>query len=421
MPRYDRTGRNVQTLKIGHVKCLRQELLHPGERINSSVVGRVTLGALREQENLPVHVHIEAFLTPLRWLQDNWNDYLVDGPGTTETLTTSAFPRSRGDYLGVGTVFKDDVVWDIWEKNYLRVYNEYFKWPESDDATTLAVGDSGVAPKYGLKAVNLPAWWTRFISQNTISDSEVEMITSQSGSREKFDIRDLSEKIARFRHEQEQEWMASGRYKEFIQTAYNAAGVNEVDQVPFSYGYARGEMAAQNLWATDGDNLGNIAGVFEFDVGHSWGSISSPEHAILSYFILLRSLPVLEHQSNPFLTLDDKTWQEIVGHGDLLGRSRPKKWKRKHIVQTIENNTQLGYAPAGQEWRIGWDNIDDDIEKRDSFLTMDRTALDNWNQHPDVDRAFRSTSLGHALINCKFSQPTQSIIPLPMSSVMTGG
>lgn len=416
MPRYDRTGRNLQTLQIGRLKCLRQELLHPGEVINSSVQGKVTLGVLREQESLPINVHFEAFLTPLRWLQDNFPTYITEGPDTSETLTTSSFPRDYGDYLGVGKVEKNDVVWDIWEKNYLRVYNEYFKWPEDADATSL----DQYSQKYGLSVINLPAWWNRFISQNTITDDLVEMVTEASGSREKFDLRDVSEKMAKFRHYQEQEWNSSGRFKETIQQIWDAAGVNEVDQVPFSYGYAKGNMQAENLYATDGDNLGNVAGVFDFNIGHSFGRITAPEHAILSYFICLRALPILEGQANPFLTLDDKTWAEIVAHGDMLARARPIKWKRKHILQSEDNNTELGYTAAGQHWRIGWDNVDQDIERRESFLTLPSNTIELWKKHPDLQRAFRSLSLGNAFLHAKFNQSSRSIVPLPMASIMTG-
>ena len=417
MPRYNRSGRNVQTIALGKVMCLRQELMHPGEIIDSSVQGRVRLAAMREQEGLPVHVHLEGFVTPLRWLQTNWDTYVKEGPSTSESLGPAAHPTALGDYLGVGFVVSPDVVWHVFLANYLRVYNEYFKWPEDADSTTVGKANH----KYGLPAVNLPSRWTRFISQDSISADETELTTVASGSREKFDIRDLAEKIARFRHEQEQEWSSSGRYKEFLQTAWGASGVNEVDEVPYSLGYENGTMSAANLWATDADGIGEVAGIYEFDIGHSFGKIFAPEASIVSYFLVIRSLPVLEDQSNPFLALDDKTWAEITGHPGLLAKQRPKKWKERDIQQALDTTTDLGYVPAGQEWRVGWDNVSRDIAVRESFMTMPDSAIDNWKYHPPADQAFRSSSLGQGIVHLYFRQMSNSRIPLPMASVMAGG
>ena len=417
---YDRSGRNLSSLKLGRVKCLRQEILHPGERLDSRVSGRVRLAALREQESLPVHVHLEAFLTPLRWLDDDWTDYLTEGPGTSTSLNTSVWTQTDFNCVGVGANAGDTQIWDVWRNNYDRVYNEYFKWPEDADSA-IATANSD-AHKFGLLAVNLPSWWTRFNAGDGVSDSERELVTSASGSREKFDIRDLSELMARFRHETTQDWLSSGRYREFLQAAWDAAGVREVDEVPLTLGYSAGVMSAQNLWATDSDGLGAIAGVYEFDVDHSFGRVSSPEHSILSYFIVVRALPVIEGQSHPHLTMDDRGWAEITGHPQLLASQRPRRWNWDNVLNERGTAHVLGYAPAGQEWRVGWDVVDDVISDRNSFLTM-REALgfDSWKYHPaNMDSAFRSTSLGHALCHLFFNQRSHSLIPAPFSSIMTG-
>lgn len=421
MPINDRTGRVLTTGKLGRVKCLRQELLHPMERVHAKVRGRIRLGALREQETLPVHAHIEAYLTPVRWLEPNWISYVTEGVDTAATLTTEAIGNFPGgnDYLGVGALSLD-TAWAVWRANYLRVYNEYWKWPEDADATAPATGGTD-DEKHGLRAVNLPTQWTRWMSHDDISDDNIYLDTEAGvGSREKFSLQELAKASAELRVEMSEEYFSSSRYREFLQNAWNAAGSREADQVPISVGFEAATMGAQNLWAYDEPGLGAIAGVHQFDVDQDFGVVTAPEHVILSYFLCIRALPVLESAANPFLTLDDVDWAELVGHPSLLANMPPKEWKERQVVAVQGSSNALGYAPAGHQWRVGWDNVGPDVQARNSFLTYDDTVLPNWKYHQDLDRAFRSTQLGHFLINVECGQMSDSQIPVPGASIMAG-
>ena len=421
MPTYRRSGRNLTTGKLGRVKCLRQEFLLPGERMHCRVDGRIRMGALREQETLPVHVHLEAYLVPVRWLDPNWTDYVTQGPNGNVTLTTQVIPTNVHGLrlLGVGPV-GNDVIWQIWSGNYLRVYNEYFKWPQDADSGLPSASDND-GGRYGLRAVNLESWWTRFIDQAGLSDSDFYLDTEAgSGGREKFSVQDLARKSADLRIEMEEEYLTSNRYKEFLNAMWNSAGSNEVDQVPISLGFERGYMGASNLWATDAAGLGTIAGVHEFNVNHDFGVVTAPEHCVLSYFLVLRAPPMLEEQGMPFTAIEDMDWAEITGQADVLANAAPKEWKERQIIPNLEGQNVLGYAPAGHQWRSGWDNVDQDVDERNSFMTMDQSDLPNWRYHQDLDRAFISTQLGHYLCNLEFNQMSSSPIPLPMASVMAG-
>ena len=420
MERYNRNGISVSTLRLGHVKCIRQEILHPNEQLDCSVRGTVRLGAFREQHTIPIHVHLEAYTTPIRWLDDNWESYVTGGVDGGVSLTTQAIGNDTGAsaYMGIGSII-NNTIWAVWPRNYLRVYNEYYKWPEDADATD-PVAQTEFA-RYGLRAVNLPSLWTRWISHDGISDDDLHLDTVAGvGSREKFSLQALAEASARLRVEMSDEYFASDRYREFIESQWNAAGSHEADQVPFSVGMEAGVMGAKNLWATDESGLGAIAAIHEFEVAHDFGVVTCPEHCLLSYFLVVRALPVIEDQANPFATLTDLNYAELTANPALLASERPKEWKERQIVPIQNSATALGYAPAGHMWRLGWNDIGPDVANRNSFLTYDDTLLNAWKYHDDMDRAFRSTQLAHALYAFEFSQQSLSQVPLPGASIMSG-
>ena len=74
--------------------------------------------------------------------------------------------------------------------------------------------------------------------------------------------------------------------------------------------------------------------------------------------------------------------------------------------------------PAGNELRSGWNQVDEIIAARKASPIF--RAGTEGNYHPDVDHAFRSLALGHALCSLRFSQKVRSVVPDPYSSVMSG-
>jgi len=158
----------------------------------------VRLEALRQRDSIRANAQLFCFLTPVRWLWPDWTNYLKEGPeGTTYTVPTVLNLDST--YIGIGGDNSASVV-KFFEDNYLRVYNEWFKWPEAADATSVEFD--------GNRAVPLPAAWSRvrdIADPDAAADYTVNSATS-------FDVRDLVQKHAQFKIAMNRDVLSFDRY-----------------------------------------------------------------------------------------------------------------------------------------------------------------------------------------------------------------
>ena len=146
-----RGGVCLKTGKIGRANVLRQQLVAPGENIRTDISGKVMLEALRERETLRIHAHLATFLTPVRWLDANWTDFVREGPDSLSSIATEGY--SDLGSLGLGSDAAGSSIPSFFKQAVLRIYNEWYKWPEDADATAWA--------QDGLPAVPLQHTWTR--------------------------------------------------------------------------------------------------------------------------------------------------------------------------------------------------------------------------------------------------------------------
>lgn len=417
--RYDRSGTRLGVLRLGRVLCIRQELLRPADRYRLSLGGRVRLGALREQEAIPMHCHIEAYVTPLRWLWPGYVDYVLADHSaavahppvhTGNVVGGSGSGDVSPDYLGIGDLARQREFYQFYLDNYLRVYNEYYKWPEDDDATEGSLA-SVPFPHYGLRSVQMEAFDTRMRS-NIRDDAEDRFSPTVSSG---VSLTDLVQTSARLRLGQTQEWLTSSRYRETLKEYFGGAGSHEVDQVPISYGGPAGWLTAENIWATDGGSLGTIRAIHEFDIQHSWGRVSVPEHSVLSVMMTVRPQRLLQHMVSPHASSRSRSRAEILGLDPLLEVEEPRQWDAGDFVNG--GSGVVGKAPAGHEWRTGWDMVDREISRR-SFTTGE-LRLATHPYCPDYE-GFVSASLGQGIFRVNFGLQVDSDIHAPMASVMTG-
>ena len=425
MPQYLRGGRRLGTLQFGRVNCIRQELLHAGEAIRSSITGRILPAPLRETISTPINVSVATFFTPLRWLWDDVETLVRDGNDATGgSLTVNTRRSSHDDCLGAGSGDVIKPVWDVFYKNYLRIYNEHYKWPADADVTHFGSGVAEllVGRKYGLFGCNLPAMWTRIL-EDEIVESDYTFVTGQSSSREKIDLRALDYLKSKLKTETDKMYFSQDRYDENLKTIWQGARGNaEVDKVPVRLDLESSFIGGEDIYATSSEGLGERAGLLDFRLDHRLPyRFVAPEHGLISYMLLIRVEPTLEKQVNPFSSGDNKTWVDYLAHPGQIAESGPVKVHRGELDGNASDDMILGVMPRGWQWRDMWSQIDNDIDKRNSFLTQENvTDVASAHYHADMNDAFTSKSLGNAIMDLRIAIQSDSLVPEPFASLYAG-
>jgi len=85
------------------------------------------------------------------------------------------------------------------------------------------------------------------------------------------------------------------------------------------------------------------------------------------------------------------------------------------------STTQLGYVPAGWQWRSGHDVIGERVDVRDSFPYMEEpTTAANAKDATRIKPAFRSQSLGDYVVDLYVSERSRSPIDGALESYFSG-
>lgn len=401
----DRGGQILTTGTIGRLKVLRQQIVRPGETLDCRVGGEVTMESLRERDALRINAHIAAFMQPVRWLEPNWTDIVKEGRHTAKNV---AYHLAQPNALGLGG---DEVrmVQSYWQKSVLRIYNEWYKWPEDDDLTDFTGADH-----LGPICTNLEHSWTRTRDQSMPADAADIDVAAASST---MSVVDLAETQAAFRNAIQREVLSYDRYMEILREIYGADGSREVDQVPILLEQDQVGLNPRSIPATDGASLGQWQSLYDFNVDFSF-ELTAPEHMILTYVLVVRFAPITE-EVHP-LANNRLTWEELVGDPGMLSALPPTIVDTRDVFDT-NTSQDLGYLPAGWQWRAQNNIIGNQIDARDSFPVMNQpTTLAECRDASRRVNAFRSSSLGDYRVDLHASERSQSAMPNALSSHYVG-
>lgn len=416
---YPRDGDHIGGFKVGRWRCLKQDVLLPGDKIRPAMRGFVRLSALREQLLMPLNAKLFITVAPMRWYEPNIVEMVKD-PNSVLTFTDSANGTLTWDSLGLG--FLSETPPRFFHRNWMSVYNWHLKWPEDTErgVDTLPLNDS--ERLYGPQAVNLESLQTRMLDADLLTATDYEYETEASGAREKFDIRLLSQFQAKFRDLREREWLANDRYNEALKDIYNAIGDRgETEQIPIVLDTIQQTLQAEEVWATDAGNLGSQAGVMQGSIEYEMDyEFPAPEHCIISYWMTLRLPPIYARGHSPWLNHDSWTWPERVGDPNQLANMPPQQRQARYYVGNSVAN--VGFEPAGQMYRAGWGSVDALLLNRGTYLMFNDlpTTAAQLRYHPDVTHAFIGQITGDGLFSIGIAHNGMSNIGLPMASVMAG-
>lgn len=408
--RASRGGLTLKTGKIGRVNCLRQQLMMPGERMNISINGKVRLEALRERDVMRINAHLATFMVPLRWVWPEFPDYLKQGPDTAITPSLVS-GDTNWSTLGIGSYATpaSTQYYEFFRDAYLRVYNEWYKWPEDNDNTSANIGD------HGCKAVPLSKTWTR-CRYDATPDASADYTVSAATD---FDVRDLAEVQAKFRSAMKRDVLSYKRYMELVDQTYHGDASREVDQVPIMLEQVEVGVDPREAFATDTPGLGEEwMSLFNFNVNHQIRGVTAPEHCIILHMLTLRFAGVAE-TCMP-LANAQLDWHELTGDPEFLASAQPREVLIKDVMQ-INSATSLGYLPAGWQWRADHDVIGKSIDIRDSFPYMLLPATQaEAKDATRVKNAFRTTALDDYMVDIFFKEDSIQPIGDSMDSYMSG-
>ncbi len=405
-----RGGLTLKTGKIGKVNCLRQQLMMPGERMNIDLKGSCRLESLRERDVMRINAHLGVFMTPLRWLWPEFPDYVKEGPNTAITPPTIATtPGINWDSLGIGShdaLGANDML-KFYFDAYLRVFNEWYKWPESADFVSVGVdGDS---------AVPLSKAWSRTRLSATPDDTSEYTIDSSAPT---IDVRELAEIQARFRGAMKRDVLSFGRWMELVSEVYKGKGSREVDQIPILIDQIEVGVNPREIPATDGASLGQWQSLYDFQIDHQIRGVVAPEHCVLTYMLTVRFASVVEAKTP--LADENIGWHDLTADPEFLSVSQPVELDRSEIFHVAPGAT-MGFLPAGWKWRTDHDIIGSRIEARDSFPMMETpTSYLNAKNAENIKPAFRSQALGDYLVDVFIKESSNQPIGDSMDSYMAG-
>ncbi len=413
MSKVKRGGLTLKTGRIGTVNCLRQQMMMPGERMNISINGSCRLESLRERDVMRINAHLGVFMTPLRWLWPEFPDYLKEGPETAITpptvtpVTTDIGPN--WDRLGLGShdPSGDNDIYEFYETAYHRVYNEWYKWPETADLDVII--------RDGNPAVPLAKSWSR--TRSTATPTDVENYTIDA-SNPTIDVRELAQVQAKFRGAMKRDVLSYNRWMELITETYNGNGSREVDQVPILIDQIDVGVNPREIPATDGASLGQWQSLYDFQIDHQIRGVTAPEHCILTYMLTVRFASVVE-SLHPLAT-DHLDWHTLTADPEYLAAAMPQEVERRDMFHTTSTDT-MGFLPAGWQWRTDHDIVGQRIEARDSFpMMLTPNSYLNSKDAMRIKDAFRSSALGDYLVDVFIKEDSTQPIGDSMDSYMSG-
>ncbi len=406
-----RGGHTLKTGKIGRVNCIRQQILMPGERMNISMQGSIRLETLRERDVMRINAHLATFMTPLRWLDNDYVPMIKEGPATVKDL--NSYTENNLSRLGIGsyTATAGDETFQFWYWAYLRCVNEWYKWPENTDWVFADIGEHGVP------AVPLSKTWSRLRTSST-PDATADYTLASAAD---FDIRDLAEKQARFRSAMKRDVLSFNRWMELVKDTWKGDGSREVDQVPIMLDQTSVGVNPREMPATDGASLGQWQSMFDFNVNHQIKGITAPEHCIISHLLTVRFAATIEGKS-PFaaFSFTQMPWEVQFADPEYLASQQPVEVQLGEIG--MDNSiVPLGFAPAGWQWRCDHDVIGKSIDIRDSFpYSLVPTNAAECKDATRVKSAFRSQALDDYMVDVFFKEEGHQPIGDSMDSYMSG-
>ena len=432
MPRYsyDKSSFSFTTHKMQRLQTIQQMPVIAGESLEMDAGIVIRLSPLTRGLALDVRVDIASFFVPHRHIYDNWDSYIQDGADETLALTAVTTGGTRNHephYLGVKTHY--GVMLPLWAVGgYNRIWNRYYKHIASADQPEDALLYSGSLAlnawqkqemRYGKQITYLPD-----LISMTATDNIAAADYEQAVASNKLNLRALEQQKARLKTELRRSYIAR-RYSEIMQATWGTEIGPETDERPHIIMHTSEWLSGTDVYGTADANLGQIGGLAQGIVRHSFPRRMFPEHGTLWTMASLRFPVIREEQVHFLMTRPNPSYKEIAGDPDVLAAEPPYDLKRSDCFIDIPAvGTVYGQTPYGQWHRTHPSYVHDDYDAVNGFPFIsdkpsdtEKSRYGTWDEWDDV---FTSQALGHAAMHAHIGVMSTSPVPPANSSIFVG-
>ena len=425
---------------IGHIQTLTKVPIIAGDSIGFKLSGKLRLSPLRRSIVLDPKVDLCAFFVPHRHVYgQTWIDWVKGGVDSGITLPGLARGTKRPYYLAGSPHFTEGMPslprWAV--VGYNQIFNRYFRVPtdqasvkvenwmpdyDSDpDTQEYALSNYGaMAPR--LKTVLSTPVYTA-VDQN---DRRLELRSPsalQGASQQVLDLTDLASIKARYRSEQEREWLYV-RYADLLSGVWPGAHANtDADQRPTMLARQSFFLSGYDQSGNDDATLGTFQGNSEGRIQFSMPNRLLPEHGTLWILAVVR-YPSLYHNEGHFLEHKaDPSYRQFAGEHTIVAGEAPKEYRTQEFFGTTSTGS-IGHAPYGQWYRFHPPRIHPLFKDREGypFLTGHQQTRDELHYHQpnEYKHVFQTRVNGEWEYTGNCEMHALRSIPAPMQSLFVG-
>ena len=420
--------------KIGMLTTLNWHYVLPGDGYASTIAGRLQFSPLRRYIVKDAKIDIVSFYTPMRFIYNNWTDFIEQGSDETVTLATDFGEhgsssniegwigcKHHGSSAGKG--------WPAWLQNDIpKIWTHYFRPPGTiaepttwNDFFAKAGIDGSANQGWGPGTAMLKTVWNTFAKDNiTSSDRDVAVQSN------KWSLFALDQQMAHLRTEQERDFFMT-RYRDIISNMGGHAPI-DADERPELIGRSSFWSSGYDVDGTDQTSLGQFTGRMSIAFMHSIPRKFIPEHGIIRHVAVVRFPPIVETETDYIAHIPQPTYRDNAGDPDLIRNQPPMAYKPNEWFTDTSNSTKAGVIPFGNHLRHKANFVHPKYAELQGFPFIKTAPVNSSSKihnqlihkHDLYDDMFQTQQLGHWQISAKCTTPVVRRIPTARESLLAG-
>ena len=403
----------VATLgQVGKLLPFLREEVAPGDTWSGSINALVRLSPLKHALSQSAYVDFFVFYVPHRLVWADWEDFIAEGPVDSPTYsiptnTVAAGSSSRHCLFqhNNGVSSTDYSAFPLYAYNL--IWNEYFR-----DVNDAVLSSSTAPGAYG-QAVNFKKDYWTVINDSLGFDQDEQFFDTNVGSGTQASAQDVLDAIARQKIQLKRATYGS-RYIDILRSY----GINvnyQMLQRPEVVAIGRSSIQATDVVATDGANLGELAGHGISSKPVRIKRKTFPEHGQLFGVMVLR-FPQVERTLCDWMDRA-RTYDSFFDPG--LVTLPPVEVTQEDVQPAVDSgvrSTSVGYIPWGNWYRSALNRCHSDMQTLNwinpaGLSYSSAASAATYRNDPIVGSIFSDTSSQHYQVWCRNRLRALRLIP----------